>query len=199
MPKTETPSTIAHATYADFLAVPDEQVAELIGGVLYVSPRPAVPHAIAASNLGGELYGPFRRGRGGPGGWILLFEPEFRFGQPDPIVVPDLAGWRVANFPADGGTAKYFTAGPDWICEVISPRSERLDRATKAAIYAGSGVGHLWLINPIARTLEVLRLNADRHWELILVASNEDVVRAEPFQDLALELSALWVADAPQD
>src|SRR4029450_8477742 len=80
------------ATYADLEALPDHVVGELIGGELFVSPRPAVPQALAAPRLGGELSVRFDRGSGGPGGWIILFEPELHFDED--VLVPDCAGWR---------------------------------------------------------------------------------------------------------
>ena len=89
--------TTRRATYQDVLDAPANQVAELVDGVLHVSPRPAKPQAQAKSILGGELMPPFRRGRGGPGGWVLLFEPELHLGAD--VLVPDLAGWRRERMP----------------------------------------------------------------------------------------------------
>src|SRR5580700_11918709 len=85
------------ATYEDLLAVPENMVAEIIHGVLHTMPRPGAPHARAASMLGGELSGPFNRGKGGPGGWVILDEPELHLH--GDIVVPDLAGWRRTRMP----------------------------------------------------------------------------------------------------
>ena len=176
------------ANYADLCAVPDNFVAEIIAGELYASPRPSPPHAYAASALGMELGGPFHRGRNGPGGWILLDEPELHFG--DDVLVPDLAGWRRERMPALPDTA-YFTLAPDWLCEVLSPSTETIDRARKLAIYAAQGVGHVWLVNPLLETLEVLRLESGR-WSLLATHEGHAKVRAEPFDAIELELGALW-------
>jgi hypothetical protein len=97
------------ATYDDLLALPDHVVGEIVDGELYVSPRPAPRHAVASSVLGGELGPPFQRGRGGPGGWWILDEPEIHFG-PD-VVVPDLAGWRRTRMPMVPDAA-FFTLAP---------------------------------------------------------------------------------------
>src|SRR6266498_4100841 len=86
------------ATYDDLLQVPSHRVAEIVDGDLHVSPRPASRHVLASSRLGSELGPPFDRGRGGPGGWWILFEPELHFGED--VVVPDLAGWRRERMPA---------------------------------------------------------------------------------------------------
>ncbi len=143
------------ATYDDLLAVPDHLVAEIIDGELYTSPRPAPPHAVASSAILSVLFDRFHGSSGSgaatPGGWWILIEPELHFG--DDVLVPDVAGWRRARMPAVPDTA-YFTTPPDWVCEVISPSSGRLDRVKKMPVYARAGVAHLWLVDPIARTLE---------------------------------------------
>ena len=177
-----------HATFDDLLQVPDYQVGEIVDGDLHVSPRPASRHALASSRLGGELSGPFDRGRGGPGGWWILFEPELHLGRD--ALVPDLAGWRRTRLPEFPDTAA-FTLAPDWVCEVVSPSTERLDRAKKMPVYAREQVGHLWLLNPLARTLEIYRLG-DGRWVLLSTHEGDAQVRAEPFDAIELDLAALW-------
>src|SRR5687768_370509 len=132
--------TKRRATYEDLVQVPDHQVAEILDGELIVTPRPALRHAGASSMLGGHLVGPFQVGRGGPGGWWILDEPELHLA--DDIVVPDLAGWRHEHLPVVPDAA-YLTLAPDWVCEVISPATERMDRSRKMRIYAREGVTHL--------------------------------------------------------
>lgn len=184
------------ATYADLEAVPPNKVAELIRGTLHVMPRPAPRHANASSALGFELGGPFHRGRGGPGGWWILDEPELHF--PDPtepgeidVVVPDVAGWRRARMPELPETA-YFTLAPDWICEVLSKSTEALDREEKMPLYAREGVRHAWLIDPAERTLEVFALGARGTWGKPMIHRGAEVVRAAPFEAIGLDLMALW-------
>jgi Uma2 family endonuclease len=179
---------------AAFHAVPGTMVAEIVDGELHTMPRPARPHTKAASVLGGELHGPFRRGIGGPGGWVILDEPEIHLGPKPDIVVPDLAGWRRERMPDELGpddAPPHYDVAPDWICEIISPSTEALDRGKKMRIYRREGVGHAWLINPIAKTLEVYRLHA-RQWILVDTFEEDVVVRAEPFEALELALPVLW-------
>lgn len=176
------------AEYADLEALPERVIGEIVGGDLYVSPRPAMPHGRAASALEIELGGPFDRGRGGPGGWWILFEPELRLGRE--VMVPDLAGWRrerLSRIPATPA----MTLAPDWVCEVLSPSTERFDRVTKLPAYARAGVAHAWLLNPEARTLEVLR-RSDLGWTLVATHGGDEVVRAEPFEAIELDLRFLW-------
>jgi Uma2 family endonuclease len=182
------------ATYEDLCQVASHKVAEILDGELIVTPRPALRHARASSGLGGYLWGPFQGGRDGPGGWWILDEPELHLG--DDILVPDLAGWRRDRLPAIPDAA-YMTLAPDWVCEVISPSTERMDRSRKLRIYAREGVPHLWLLDPIVRTLEVLRLENAR-WVLLETHSDTDVVRVEPFAAIEIALTALWPDSPPE-
>jgi Uma2 family endonuclease len=184
-----------YATYEDLLTVPDTLVAEIIHGVLVTSPRPAVPHAVATSTLGIDLGSAFQRGRGGPGGWWILDEPEIHLGRD--VLVPDLAGWRVERMPTPPKTAA-LELPPDWVCEVLSPSTEKLDRADKLDIYANATVRYAWLVNPLLQTLEGLRLE-DKRWLRIATHAGSARVRAEPFDAIELELFALWGEAAPSE
>ena len=180
------------ATYEDLLKVPDIMVAEIVDGELHASPRPAPPHASAAFVLGGGLV-PVSQGKhGGPGGWWILPEPELHLGRD--VLVPDLAGWRRARMP-DMPRTPYFPLAPDWVCEILSPSTASLDRLKKLAIYAREQVAHAWLVDPLARTLEVLRLEAGR-WTILATHGDSEVVRAEPFAEIELALAPLWVPPA---
>jgi Uma2 family endonuclease len=179
------------ATYDDLLQVPDHKVAEIIDGELHVSPRPASRPALAKSHLGFELVAGFVRGRGGPGGWWILFEPELHFAED--VLVPDLAGWRRERLPELPDTAA-FTLAPDWVCEVVSPSTEALDRARKMSVYAREGVAHLWLVNPLARTLEVYGLSESR-WLQLATHEGAARLRPEPFDAVELNLGGLWAPD----
>jgi len=176
------------ATYDDLVKLPDNLVAEIVGGELHASPRPAPPHAEAGAVVGAGLVPPFHLGRGGPGGWWILYEPELHLG-PD-VLVPDWAGWRRARMPHLPKTA-YFPLAPDWVCEILSPSTSALDRVQKLTIYGREYVSFAWLIDPLARTLEVLRLDGGC-WTILAAHAGTDVVRAEPFTEIELELPALW-------
>jgi Uma2 family endonuclease len=178
------------ATYADLETVPDHLVAEIIDGTLYTSPRPAAPHAIAATTLGGDLFGAFHRGRGGPGGWVILFEPELHLGSEPDVLAPDLAGWRRERMP-EIPDVPAFTLAPDWICEVLSSSTAALVRVQKMPVYAREHVAHVWLVDPLLKTLEVYRLEGGR-WLLLYTHQGERTVRVEPFDAIELELGALW-------
>jgi Uma2 family endonuclease len=180
------------ATYDDLCRAPEHMVAEILDGELFTSPRPATPHARAASVLGSDLMGGFDGPPGGadaPGGWWFLYEPELHFGAD--VVVPDLTGWRRARVPVIPNAAAIEQA-PDWVCEVLSPSTARIDRAHKMRIYAREGVGHLWLLDPVARTLEIYRLEEGR-WVVVATHGGDDGIRAEPFEAVTLTMWRWWL------
>jgi Uma2 family endonuclease len=177
------------ATYEDLLAVPDHLVAEILNGELVTSPRPGAPHAYTAGKVFRDVNTHFDGpAGGGGGGWWILFEPELHLAKD--VLVPDLGGWRHERMPAFPNVA-FFELAPDWACEVSSPSTARIDRVHKRAIYAREGVGHLWLVDALARTLEIFRLERGR-WVVAAVHGGDDVVRAEPFEGLEIDLARWW-------
>lgn len=179
------------ATYADIEALPANMVGEIIFGVLHAHPRPAPRHGVAAGELQHELTGPFRRGRGGPGGWIFVVEPELHLGPH--VVVPDIAAWtreRLTPFP----NTAFIETQPDWLAEILSPSTQAVDRTDKLAVYAAFGVGHCWYVDPIARTLEVFALTDDK-WLLAATFKDADPVCAPPFEAHTFALDVLWPLD----
>jgi len=190
------PAPKRRATYADLMEVPDTKVAEIIDGELIVSPRPASPHAHAASALGFDLGGAFHGPPGSPpapGGWWMLLEPELHFG--DDVLVPDWAGWRRERLPVLENVP-FFTLAPDWVCEIVSPSTGRLDRSRKMRHYGANGVGHLWLVDPLQQTLEVYRLESGR-WVVVDTLAGEATVRVEPFEAIELLLDRWWPPATP--
>lgn len=177
------------ASYADLEAVPANRVAEILDGVLYTQPRPASRHARATTSLGADLVVSFDRGRTGPGGWVILFEPELHLG-PD-VVVPDIAGWRRSRMP-EVPDAAAFELPPDWVCETLSPGTAGRDRTIKLEIYRREHVEHLWFLDPIATTLEVLRLDGESY-RVAATFAGDAQVHAEPFEAVVLELGPLWL------
>ncbi len=181
------------ATYRDILALPDNAVGEIVNGELYVSPRPAPQHANAASDLGAELRIRFGRpgGADGPGGWLILDESELHLA--DHVIVPDIAGWRRERQPKRPKEV-YFTIAPDWVCEVLSPSTASLDRVRKMPIYAQHQVGHIWLVDAAERVLEVYR-RAGAQWTRVGAYSDDEAIRAEPFEAIEIQLKHLWWPD----
>lgn len=184
------------ATYQDIVDLPEHQVGELIDGELYVSSRPPVRQVKASSILLMDLGSPYQLGRGGPGGWWMLNEPELHFGQD--VLVPDIAAWRRERMPCIPDVP-YLELAPDWVCEVLSPSTAKLDVALKLPKYARAGVKHTWLVDPVHHLLEVFR-QENEQWVLVSTFGGDDKVRAEPFEAVELELADLWLEEpAPSE
>ena len=179
---------VRRATYRDVLNAPPHMVAEIVRGALHTHPRPAVRHAIAGSSLGMAIGTPFQWGRGGPGGWWIVDEPELHFG--DDVLVPDLGGWRRERLPEPPDEA-YFTLPPDWVCEILSPSTRKFDLEEKRPVYAREGVCHLWFVDPSARTLEAFALG-DGEWTPAGAARGDEPVSLPPFEAVTFPLGALW-------
>ena len=176
------------ATYQDVLDAPAHLVAEIVDGTLHTHPRPAPPHTRASSVLGRKIGAPYDDEVGGPGGWWSLDEPELHLG--DEVLVPDLAGWRRERMPELPDTP-YFPLAPDWVCEVLSASTRKVDLQEKRPAYAREGVAHLWLVDPIDRTLEAFELR-DGEWVLIGCAKDDEAVSIRPFDAITFSLGALW-------
>jgi Uma2 family endonuclease len=183
--------------YDQLEALPEGLTGEILNGQLYTQPRPSGRHGLASSVLGAELLGPFQRGRGGPGGWWIIDEPELHFIRDTEVDVPDLAGWRRERMPRIPEDQR-FTVVPDWVCETLSKSTASKDRKIKMPIYARYGVGYAWLLDPLARTLEAYAREG-LGWREIGRFSGDDAVRIAPFDAVTIQLSVLWAPDGSLD
>lgn len=180
------------ATYDDVLNAPDDRIAEVSYGDLYVSPRPAPRHARVGAALTAQLFDAYDRGRSGPGGWWVLYEPELHLGEN--VLVPDIAAWRRTRLSALP-EAGWFELAPDWVCEILSASTERFDRRHKAPHYAQSGVEFLWLADPRVQRLDVFR-NENGVWKIRSTFTETQEACAEPFEDVTVELEPLWSSNS---
>jgi len=182
------------ARYQDVLDAPEGLRAEILDGELVMQARPMPGHDFTQTGMVGLLHPPFQTGRGGPGGWWIVAEPELHFGNRDHrTLVPDLAGWRRERMPVIDAAARYPVV-PDWVCEILSPSTARTDRMLKMRIYAEVGIPHLWIADPVTRTLEVYTLR-DGHWTLLGIHGDAGEAQAEPFAEVPLPLAELWLPE----
>ena len=172
------------ATYQDLLKLPENVVGEILDGELYASPRPGPRHLNAES----ELLMRIRADRGGPDGWWILAESELHMHAD--VLVSDIGGWKRARMPQLPKTA-WFEFTPDWICEVLSPSTGRIDRSKKLRIYARERVPFAWLVDPLQETVEVMKLSGDL-WEIVHVFGGHEQMSAPPFEELTNDLRAVW-------
>jgi Uma2 family endonuclease len=188
-------TALRRATHQDIIDLPEGVVGEIISGVLHTQPRPRFSHARSSSRLGMKLGGAFDLDDGGPGGWIFLDEPELHFG--DDVVVPDIAGWRVARAP-DIAASAWSDIAPDWLCEVLSPSTRQKDRVLKMEVYGREGVVHVWLVDPDARTLEAYELPGGESVRIAALKENDEVTVA-PFAAAPFRLGALWAPNGGEN
>lgn len=185
------------ATRADLEALPATWRGEIIDGTLYAFPRPRFAHACAEGGVHADLYGPFHRGRGGPGGWWILVEPGIELPR-SPEFSPDVAGWRRSRMPKPPASREAITVVPDWVCEVLSPRTRSYDNIVKKRFYAEIGVAHLWYVDPEAKTLAVTKLVEGKWLELGTFGVDENV-RAEPFELVEIDLAGWFEGVEPEE
>lgn len=183
---------LAHrfSLYDQLMGLPKNLTGEILSGQLYTQPRPSGPHAIVESSLGDELVSPFQKGRGGPGGWWIVIEPEVHFVRDTEVAVPDLAGWRRERMP-NIPRGHRFEVVPDWVCEVLSPSTANKDREVKMPVYAYYGVHYAWLADPLARTLETFELHGG-NWVSLGFFRDDEQVSIAPFIEISISLSDLW-------
>jgi Uma2 family endonuclease len=185
---TQTVHTVS--LYNQLLNLPEPLIGEILNGQLHTQPRPTGLHALTSSSLGDELVGPFQKGRGGPGGWWIIDEPEIHFVRDIEVAVPDLAGWQRERMPTVPQDHR-FEVVPDWICEIISPSTASKDRDIKLPLYARYGVQYVWLIDPRRRELEAIALT-NGCWALLGKFSDKDCIAVAPFDAISISLSVLW-------
>jgi len=188
------------AEYADLFALGEDARAEIVRGVIQLMPSPRAEHSKSQRALGHFVGGPFDDddGFGGPGGWWILVKMDVRLSK-HTVLHPDLSGWRRARLPRPSG--RPMEVVPDWVCEVLSPSTAAYDRVTKRALYAEAGVAHYWLVDPEARTLEALTLEAGR-WRDAGAWTDGDIAHIAPFEEIALDVTRLFLPKeerAPED
>lgn len=181
------------ATYEDLLKVPDNVIAEIIEGELFTSPRPAGPHERAAGGIYTRLRYFFDDGDGA-GGWWIAFAAELHLGQD--ILVPDISGWRRDRHPQHPVRGSAAVVPPDWVCEVLSPSTGRVDRMHKLPLYGVHEVEYAWIVEPALRTIEVFRRESGR-WTLQGVHGGDEPARVAPFEAIEFPLSTLWLPLQP--
>ena len=188
---------VRRATYDDVLAAPENMVAEIIDGELHLNPRPLPRHTRAASAMGAFLLGAFDSGIGGPGGWIVLDEPELHLGSD--VIVPDLAAYREERYPGDADEEdRFWTVAPDWVCEILSKRTARTDRTKKIPLYARERVPHVWIVDPRDRTIEVFRLEGAGYVLAKTSGGDDEPFTLEPFDAVPIPPAAFWGRRLPK-
>lgn len=174
--------------------MPGDSKVEILGGEILVQPSPTPAHQSTIAEIYAELRGPFQRGRGGPGGWWLIPDVDVELG-PHDVVRPDISGWKRETCPSFP-TERPVRLRPDWVCEGLSPGTALRDQGDKRALYQQAGVPWYWLVDPLNRTLSVLRLVREGY-VVELVLGEHGAARVPPFDSVEIDLSSIFPPDAP--
>jgi Uma2 family endonuclease len=179
------------ATSQELIRLSPDARAEIIDGEVIKKASPLPEHGIAQLVLGAQLVNAFHRrsGEGPPGGWWLMTEVEVEY-DPKQVYCHDLVGWRRERMP-QRPAGRPVTSRPDWVCEILSPSNAQNDLVRKLRTLHRASVPHYWLVDPGNKTLTVLRFTPDGYLAA-LTAGGHDVVRAEPFDAIELELGRLF-------
>jgi Uma2 family endonuclease len=181
--------------YEALAALPDGVRGEIIAGELHTAPRPSVRHQAVSRGATTDIVGPFDFERGGPGGWLIVAEPELHLGRETSaldVLVPDLAGWRRERLPSLPN-APAVELAPDWVCEILSPTGATRDRGPKAARYLHHGVAWMWFIDPDSRYVECWEARDGRWTQAGVWPGDTREARIPPFDAVAIDLTPWWV------
>lgn len=185
------PENLPCASYEDLENTPDGVTAEIIFGVLMMSPRSALPHARTLYRLGVSLGSVDTTTvdvvSGVTDGWVLVPEPELRLA--GDALVPDMAGWRRSRLPRLQGNRA--TIIPDWVCEVLSPSTARRDFGDKATWYHQQGVRWYWVVDPRAQTIRSYERRAEG-WAQTGLHAEHETASIPPFDSVPIQLGTLW-------
>ena len=183
-------------TVAEFLPlIAHEEQLELVDGVEERRAAPASDHGILQFRLGAMLH-PYHRkagGPGGPGGWWLMSEVDTLYPRTEEVFRHDAQGYRRDLHPQKPSGLPCSVV-PEWVCEILSPGSARIDWMKKQRTLHAHGVPHYWVIDPAAGLLTVLR-HTPGGYLVALTAGPGDVVRAEPFDGIEFSISELLGED----
>jgi Uma2 family endonuclease len=183
------------ASYEDLLSLEDDVRAEILAGRIVTGPAPLPRHSKSQRALGSFIGRPYDDddGHGGPGGWWIFVEVDIEL-TPHDVVRPDLSGWRRERLP-DPGSERPIRVAPDWVCEVLSPSTQSLDRAEKRALHHRHGIRHYWIVDPEARLVEVFA-HAEAGWTVLGTYGEEDTVAMPPFVEVEVPIERLFLPKA---
>ena len=173
-------------TYEEFRELPDDgKRYELIHGEVHLTPSPTTRHQFVLQNLSLSL-GPFVRSN--RLGEVAVAPLDVRL-SPDTAVQPDLI--FVSNARAKIILEDFIDGAPDLVVEILSPSTAAHDRATKLALYAKAGVPEVWLLDPVARTVEALKLQGKKYLVDSALAGDQKLTSSQ-FPGWELSLTDLF-------
>jgi len=175
-------------TYKDYEALPaDGRKYEIHDGELSVTPAPHTEHQRVSRNLFVVLHRHVEERQLGE----VLYAPIDVILADTSIVQPDVVFLDSSRRSAI--SRRGIEGPPTLAVEIISPSTTGIDRTTKRQLYARYGVPYFWLVDPEARMIEALVLEAGTY-ALAVRAAGSKPLGCPPFPDLGLVVDRLWPA-----
>jgi Uma2 family endonuclease len=173
-------------TFEQFRQLPDDgKLYELVHGEAHLTPSPTTKHQIVLYRLITSLHAYLSRN---PLGRLLFAPLDVRLSA-DTALQPDLIFITNANSAII--QEDYIRGTPDLVVEILSPSTAAHDRATKLPLYAEAGVGEMWMIDPQAKTVEILKLQGNKYLVEAALAGSR-VLTSTCFPGWELPLSDLF-------
>jgi Uma2 family endonuclease len=158
-------------TYEDYALLPEDRRYEVIDGEVFLTPAPTTFHQLVKKRLGRLLDDFVESGRLG----LVLDAPCDVVLSDHDVLQPDILFVSTARKPIV--SERYVGPAPDLVIEVLSPSTETRDRVAKAKRYATYGVREMWLVDPAAKTIEVL-VNSEEGFRRQALYGETDTVRS---------------------
>jgi Uma2 family endonuclease len=173
-------------TYDDYCLLPnDRNRYEILDGELSVTPAPSTTHQTVLGNFYRLLSSYIVANQLGK----LFIAPTDLILAPSTVVQPDLI--FIANDRAQIVTQRAVEGPPTLVIEILSPTTHRIDRVTKAQLYAKHNISNYWVIDPDQRTLEADELVTD-HYDMTASARDVELFTVSLFPGLSIQLADLW-------
>ncbi len=177
---------VTRLTYEQFRQLPEDgKRYELIRGQVHLTPAPSTRHQFVQLNLSNSLFNYLAEK---PVGELLTAPLDVRLSD-DIAVQPDII--FVSNARTRIIQENFVGGAPDLVIEILSPSTVAHDRTTKLTLYAEAGVPEVWLIDPQARTVEVLKLEGKKYFLDSTLAGDQSLT-CNQFPDWELPLNELF-------
>lgn len=187
-----------------WLSLPREQAAELLGGRIAPKAMATLTHGAAQGAVFAQLF-PLQGRRGAPDGppgevpgwWLSQDVDVYLAGEG---MRPDVAGWRTDRHPAPPGRVNVdehlgvIVTPPDWVCEVLSTSTASQDLGRKWRAYQRAGVEWYWLVSVLHRSVTVYR-RSERSYELCETAASGAPAALPPFESIAFHVGPLFLPE----
>lgn len=173
-------------TVEDIYELPDGERAELIDGQIYDMAPPSRKHQALSMELAYLIQDYIRSHNGSCKVYaapfaVFLNEDDYNYVEPDISVICDPA--KLDDRGCNGA--------PDWIIEIVSPGSIKMDYYTKLFKYRSAGVREYWVVDPSKNVIYVYHFEAGEDPDAYAQYSFQDIVKAGIYDDLMIDFSKI--------